>query len=173
MARGPTLTGFLAFVRGVMGISTAVLPDSAPVIGVALAVALAIVNPSLATAGIPTLDAAGVALNPGASDIYTLAVYNLAGDNLINYAPDVPDAPNVQGSDPPAAYFANLRQKWNITGFVSGVISASNDESTGESLVVMEAAKNFTLSDLQNLKTPWGRTYLGFAQRYGTLWGLS
>ena len=53
------------------------------------------------------------------------------------------------------------------------MITASNDETTGETLVVMDAAKGFTLSNLQNLKTPWGRTYLGFAQQFGTLWGLT
>ncbi len=41
-------------------------------------------------------------------------------------------------------------------------------------MVVQEAAKNFTLANLQNLKTPWGRTYLGFAQAYGpSIIGLS
>ena len=42
------------------------------------------------------------------------------------------------------------------------------------SLVVQKAAEAFQLSDLQNLKTPWGRTYLGFAQKYGpSVWGVA
>jgi len=42
------------------------------------------------------------------------------------------------------------------------------------SLVVMEAAKMFTLSNLQNLKDIYGRTYLGYAQSYGpSTFGLS
>ena len=33
--------------------------------------------------------------------------------------------------------------------------------------------KDFTLANLQNLKTPYGRQYLAWAQAYGPLWGLS
>lgn len=144
----PTQAGFLDFVRNVMQISTTVLPDSSPSIATAYSVALEIVNDQLALAS---------------STMYTYAVYNLAGDNLVNYAPD------QQGQ----TYFADLRKTLNLAGFVSGVIQASSDESTSESMVVQDAAKEFTLADLQNLKTPWGRTYLGIAQRYGTVWGLT
>lgn len=151
----PTLAGFTAFIRSVMGITTVNLPDNSPVIPMALSVALAIVNPALACVGY-TPGAAGTI----SVSIYTLAVYNLAGDNVINFAPD-------PGSGPTPTYFSELRTKFNTNAFVSGVISASNDESTGQSLVVQEAAKNFTLMNLQNLKTPWGRQYLAFAQAYG------
>ena len=75
---------------------------------------------------------------------------------------------------PGDCFFSDLRKKMNIDGFVSGVISSSGDEGTNQSMVVQEAAKQFTLKDLQNLKTPWGRTYLGLAQSFGpTTWGLS
>lgn len=151
----PTLPGFIAFIRNVMGINTTVLPDSSAVIPMALSVALAIVNPALASAGYMPGVTGTVAVS-----IYTLAVYNLAGDNVINFAPDVASAPND-------TFFKDLRASFQTNAFVSGVISASNDESTGESLVVQEAAKNFTLGNLQNLKTPWGRQYLAFAQAYG------
>ncbi len=144
----PSETGFLGFIRGPMGISQAVLPDNSPYITLAYCVAIELVYRPIATAS-PAL--------------YTLAVYNLAGDNLINYAPD------QEGQD----YFTKAREKWNVLGFVSGVIQSSNDEGTGNSMVVMEAAKNFTLMDLQNLKTPWGRQYLAIAQQAGTLWGLT
>jgi hypothetical protein len=166
----PSLAGFLAFIRGQMGITTAVLPDNSPVIAMALGVALTIANPWFACVGrtlAPQIVIPGV---PQVS-IYTLMVYNLAGSNLINYAQDVPDAPPVKGSELP--YFAYLRDKWDINGFVSGVIQDSHDETTGNSMVVQEAAKNFTLADLQYLKDPWGRQYLAFAQRYGTLWGIT
>jgi hypothetical protein len=56
---------------------------------------------------------------------------------------------------------------------VAGVIGSSADETTSESLVVPEAMKNLTLQNLQNLKTPYGRQYLYFAQAFGTNWGLS
>jgi|SRR5581483_3520709 len=169
---GPTLAGFIAFVRNA-GFDTTVVPDSSVWLKYALANAMAIVNPALRAVCLPTQDAVGVSISDGRT-IYTEAVYNLGTDNLVNYAPDLPGAPNVDGSEPPQPMFAYLRTKWNILGFVSGVIQSAGDEGTNESMVVQEAAKNFTLSDLQNLKTPWGRTYLGLAQMYGpTTWGMS
>ena len=152
----PTLAGFISFIRNVMQITADNLPDNSPVIPMALSVALAIVPTYLCSVGY-TPGVAGT--NP--VSIYVLTVYNLAGDNVINYAPDPTSPPGT------AQYFSNLRKDFNTYAFVSGVISASTDESTGESLVVQEAAKNFTLANLQNLKTPWGRTALGFMQAYG------
>ena len=144
----PTPAEYLQFIRNVMGIPTSALPDNLPVIAMSFDVALEIVN---------------LTLNQMSSLIYTLAVYNLAGDNLINFAPDQP------GSN----YFATARTSFNSTGFVAGVIGASADESTSQTLITPDAMKNLTLADLQNLKTPWGRQYLAFAQSYGTLWGLT
>jgi hypothetical protein len=36
-----------------------------------------------------------------------------------------------------------------------------------------EVMNNLTFADLQTLKTPWGRIYLGIAQDVGTLWGVT
>lgn len=144
----PTLSGFLVFIRTVMGVPVSALPDDSVDIANALAVALEIAN---------------TGLNEVSSLIYTLAVYNLAGDNLINYANDQVGQ----------TYFAQLRQNWNITGFIAGVISGSSDESTSQTILTPEAMKGLMLADLQNLKTPYGRQYLAFAQSYGSLWGLS
>lgn len=169
---GPTLASFTAFVRNA-GFDSAVVPDNSVWLKYALANAMAIVNRALLCVALPTTDAAGVAISDGRT-IYEEAVYNLGTDNLVNYAPDLPGAPIITGTDPPQAMFAYLRAKWNILGFVSGVIQSAADESTSESMVVQEAAKNFILQDLQSLKTPWGRTYLGLAQMYGpSTWGLS
>jgi hypothetical protein len=223
----PTLTGFLAWVRAVMGITPNYLPDSAPVIATAYAVAKSLVLCDFACMD-PT--------------IYTLMVYNLAGDNLLNYAPDqyaaitgitwaggaatvttgtahgfatgdvlsitgcAPLAYNTQpgpantfigtpiivtgagtftyaiatnpgtftqGGTASETYFATLRRQFNLAGFVPGVISASNDESTGQSILNPEFMKGLTLGNLQNLKTPFGRQYLAFAQDYGQIWGVS
>lgn len=151
----PTLAGFLIFVRDVMSIPRTALPDNSPVIGMAYNVAKTIVNETLQVVG---------SANPAYPTIYALAVYNLAGDALVNYAHD------VNGSD----YFAKLRASLNLAGFVPGVISSSSDESTSQSLVTPEAMNNLTFANLQQLKTPWGRTYLSFAQSYGpTVWGIS
>ena len=61
-----------------MGVPVNALPDDSLAITYAFNVAIAIVNQQLLVA------------NPL---IYELAVYNLAGDNLINWAPDVPQVP--------------------------------------------------------------------------------
>jgi len=154
----PTAAGFLVFIRQQMGISTAVLPDASPYVGWAFDVALEIVN---------------LQLDCISPLIYSLAVYNLAADNLINYAQDLPNAPIVPGSEPAAPFFQALRESWDITGFVPGVISSSADVSTSESLLVPDFMKGLTLANLQNLKSPYGRAYLAFAQSAGTNWGLS
>ncbi len=124
----------------------------------ALSVALSIVNPALGCAGYTP----GVAGTVPVS-IYTLAVYNLGGSNVLNYAPD-------QTGE---TFFADARKAFNINAFVSGVIQSTNDESTGGSFVVQEAAKNFTLANLQQLKDPYGRAYLAFAQSYGEIVGYN
>lgn len=166
----PTIAGFIAFLRDVVGITIAILPDDSIYIPMALQVAQAIVNPALRAVYVP-------AQPPGADNrttIYVLAVYNLGADNIFNFAQDLPDAPPVDGSDPALPFFKWSRKQWNIYGFVSGVIQASNDEGTGQSMVVQEAAKNFTLANLQQLKTPWGRQYLAYAQSYGpSTWGMT
>lgn len=143
------------------------LPDNSPVIPMALSVALAIVNPALNGCGY----APGI---PGTVQvsIYTLAVYNLGGDNIINFANDVGSPPPDYKDDLP--FFAYMRKTFMSSAFVPGVVSSTGDETTNESMVIQEAAKNFTLGNLQNLKTPWGRQYLAFAQAYGpTIIGLT
>lgn len=168
MLTEPTVAGFINFVRTVMGIGTDVLPDDAPIIPVVFSVAQNIVNPALRTVCYDSRSVGGVQISS-----YVWAVYNLAGSTLLNFGQDLPDAPDVRGSDPPAPFFQNIRKVWNLTGFTPGVVQASSDVSTSVSLVVLEAAKNFTLRDLQNLKDPYGREYLATSQDYGEIWGLS
>ncbi len=131
-----------------MGINTTVLPDNSVSITYAYDAALDVVNETLLVV---------------APNMYTLAVYNLGGDNLINWAPDQTGQ----------TFFADLREKLHCTQFVAGVVSSTSDEGTSMSLNVPEQLNRLTLSDLQNLKTPYGRQYLAIAQKYGTLWGLS
>lgn len=157
---GPTLAGFTTFVYSVMGVPTSALPVNSPAITYAYNVAYMTVNPLLGL---------GVPCPPGQQtwSIYALAVYNLAGDRLINFAPDQPSS----------NYFATLRgpapDGFGINTFVAGNVEAAADEATSDTLVVPDFFKTLTLSDLANLKTPWGRVYLGFAQDFGPLWGLS
>jgi len=56
---------------------------------------------------------------------------------------------------------------------VSGVVSASSDESTSQTLATPEQYTGYTLANLQQTKTPWGRAYLGIAADWGPVWGLS
>lgn len=144
----PTFEGFKSFVYGVMGVPVAALPDNSPSLVVAYAVALETVNCSFAAV---------------APYVYELMVYNFGGDFLVNFAPDQPNS----------TYFKDLRASLGLNSFVAGVIESSHDETTGQSILVPDIFKEMNLSEVQLLKTPWGRAYLGWAQKYGQLWGLS
>ena len=154
----PTAAGFLAFVRTVMAITTEQLPDASPVIAMAFAISLEIVN---------------LQINCASPLLYTLAVYNLAGHNVIVFAPDQPDAPPVPGSDPPQPYFAFTRKELKVNAWTPGVVTSTSDEGTSVSLLNPDFMKTFGMKDMTLLKTPWGRQYMEFAQRIGPLWGLS
>jgi hypothetical protein len=159
----PTLAGFILFIQNVMGISSVVLPTDSPVISYAFNVALMTVNPQLACVPLPC--------QPGTNwTIYEIAVYNLAGDRLVNFAPDQVGQ----------TYFTDLRGSPNnsppglgLTNFVAGVVTNSSDESTSVGLTTPDSFKGMTVADLQNLKTPWGQTYIGIAQSVGSLVGLT
>jgi hypothetical protein len=154
-----TLAGFMSFIRDNMQIPASALPDGSYSILMALAISESIVNPALKVVG----PCGSNSLGYTGPSIYDLAVYNLAGDNLINFASDVPGG----------TFFATARQGYGLNSFVAGVVSSTSDNGTGESMTVPDSLKDLTLQNLQSLKTPWGRQYLYFAQAYGTLWGLS
>ena len=150
----PTIAGFQWFIANIMGITSAQLPTTAGVIAFAYNMAYNTVNPALAC--MPNA-------NTSEPTMYATAVYNLAADLLINFAQDTP----------PSTYFKDLRASFGCNSFVGGVISSTGDEGTNQSMTVPEFANTLTISQLQNLKTPYGRIYLGIAQAYGPLWGLS
>lgn len=143
----PTLAGFQLFILNSMGINTTVLPQNSTDIVNAYNLAIDTVN--LLIANVST-------------NYYSLAVYNLAGDFLINFAQD-------QAGQ---TYFSGLRSTFHINDFVPGVVSTTSDESTSTALEVTEQFKNLIISDLQNLKTPYGRMYLSIAQKFGGIWGV-
>src|ERR1700743_166794 len=99
----PTLTGFTTFVRNEMGIPTSVLPDGSVWIQWAFNQAVSLVNHQIRVVPLQ----------------YLLAVYNLAGDTLVNIAQDEPDAPAVPGSKPPLPFFAWTRRRLNLNSFVT------------------------------------------------------
>lgn len=71
-------------------------------------------------------------------------------------------------------FFADARVKYELNNFQSGVVLASGDQNTSQTLVVPELYKNLTMYAQDLVKTPWGRAYLQYAQLYGsTIIGLT
>ena len=152
---GPTLAGFTAWLyEAVPGLTTAVLPTASPSIGYAYAVAADIVGSWMGNVSVTA---------------WNLMTYNLGADNLINFAPDQTGQ----------VFFATLRENYGIANpagvkaFAPGVVASTSDAGTSTSLLNPDFMKEFTLANLQNLKTPYGRIYLGYAQRMGSVWGLT
>jgi hypothetical protein len=169
VATTPNLAGFQWFLANIVSIDTDNLPPTAPVVNFAFNVALGIVNPLLCGVCIPNQQN-----SPYTRSQFDLAVYNLAADLVINWAVDPPGAPVVTLPDgTEVTFFERLRYRWGIGNAHFGVISNISDVTTGTTIEVIEAAKTFTLGNLQNLKTPYGRQYLAIAQSYGALWGLT
>lgn len=123
-----------------------IVPD---IIRTSLAIAQEIVNTALSQ------------LSPS---IYVLAVYNLAADRLINFAMDVANQ----------TYFKDVRKAFRLTEVSVGVPSQVSDQGTAVGILNPEQMRLFTLQDLQTLRTPYGRTYMSFAQMLGrTVFGLT
>lgn len=64
-------------------------------------------------------------------------------------------------------FFASLRKQFNLLSLVAGPVESSQDQGTGQKLLVPDFFKNLTFSDLDAMKTPWGQRYLAYAQQYG------
>lgn len=145
----PNATDYLTFVQG-WGVTPTYLPTTSFWLSTTLSIAQEVVNMSLNCT------------NP---IIYTLAVYNLAMDRLVNYAQDQAGM----------TYFSDLRERFKLTyAFAPGVVASTGDTGTSASYLNPEWMRSATIMDLENLKTPWGRQYMAFAQSYGsTIWGLS
>ena len=95
--------------------------------------------------------------NTIAGILYILAVYNLGMHNLIGIALDIPGQ----------TFFVQARKDFKVLDFVGGIISGSADQSSSASITTSEMLKNVSISDLDLFKTPWGRSYAGYAQKYG------
>ena len=144
----PSLVGFIAWTRAVMGIPTTVIADNDIGYSYAYQVALDLVPLDFSV------------LSP---DIYTLTVYNLGGSNLLQWQQDITGQ----------TIFADARKSYGINNFVAGVISGAGDVSTNESLVIGAGLQNLDLISLQAIKNPYGRQAMAFMQSLGTLWGLT
>ena len=148
----PTQDGFVAFLQGVAAFDPLVLPSNAPVISDAYGYAVAAVDPLLANLS---------------GNLYSLAIYNLGTDYVVNYAPD------QVVSGVARTFFSDLRTQLGINTFVPGVVASSGNSPTNQSTLNPEFMKTFTMMDLQTLKTPWGRAYMAIAQQSSTIWGVS
>ena len=149
----PNVTDYLTFIRNGLGIGPAFLPDDSLWITTTFNMAKATVNLALTSATVGTV-----------APYYTLAVYNFAADRLLNFALDQPGQ----------SYFKDTRAALGLNSWAAGLVAASGDQGTSQTLEVIEAAKRMTITDLAMMKTPYGRAYLDFAQAYGpTIWGLT
>ena len=144
----PSLSGFDTFVHDIMGVPVLALPYGAAITTYCFDISLSVV----------LIELQGIS-----PENYVIAVYNLGADLLINYANDLTGQ----------TYFAGLRQLFGIANFVPGVVSNTSDQATSTGLVNPKSMENLTMMDLQNLKTPYGRRYLGIAQSFGPIWGIS
>ena len=145
---GPTLAGYVTFLRGTVGINTTVLPDTSSYIEWSYQMSTNLVWQVLKY--LPT---------PPDQFLYTQAVYNLATDFLISNATDQPGS----------TYFADYQRKYNLRAFVGGVIQSASDETTSSNMVVPKQFDALTIQNLQSLKTPYGRMYLSIVQSLGSL----
>ena len=149
---GPTLAGYLEFLRNIVGINTTVLPDGSPIIEWSYNYAVNLVWEVLRY--LPS---------PPDQFLYTTAVYNLTTSFLLANGQDPTGLPVSQ------QFFGPYQQKYNLRAFVGGVIQSASDESTSSSMVVPKAFDGLTIQNLQNLKDPYGRQYLAIVQSLGSL----
>jgi hypothetical protein len=155
----PTEAGFLTWLQQVVGFTTSVLPADSIYIDIAF------------NASISKVYCLIQCVDPYQ---YMLAVYNLGTSFIINMVQDQPGGPTFPGSgDPGVPYWAGLRQSFGANSFTGGVISATSDETTSQTMTLPDWAASLTISDLQNLKDPYGRAYLAIAQSSGSLWGVT
>ena len=88
---------------------------------------------------------------------YVLAVYHLATDRFVRLAMD----------DGLGTFYQTQRVNFGILDFKPGVVMASGDGPTSQTLVVPDYYKTLPMWAQELLKTPWGREYISFAQMYG------
>jgi hypothetical protein len=144
----PNVTDLTTFLQTIAGIPTSALPANSPYIPWALSYA--------EEKTLLVLYAIG-------QDYYCFAVYLLATSFLINWCPDQVGI----------TYFQDLRKQWDINGFVGGIIQSTADASTSESMLMPKFLEGLTLDQLQLLKDPFGRQWLGMQQSLGAVWGIS
>jgi len=89
--------------------------------------------------------------------LYVLAVYNLGLHTLVKISQDIS----------PLTFFADARTQYGILSFIGGIISSTADQNSSNAIATSDLLKDLSVSDLDVLKTPWGREYAGYAQNFG------
>lgn len=145
---GPTLAGYTTFLRDIVGLDIIVLPDGSPVIEFSYNLALNFTQPLLSV--IPQIPEVYM---------YTTAVYNFATHMLMVWAKDQPDQD----------FFKRIQRQYNLRSLVAGAVESAHDETTSSNLKVPKFFDGLTFSQLDLMKTPWGRMYLEIAQSVGSL----
>ena len=157
----PNLPDFLAFLATSVQIPAAALPPSSAFPGYALEQAIALV----------LCPPAGLA----APVMYSLACYNCATHLLFLITPDQPGQTYFQGmrSSAPTTT-GSTGGGFGLNAPSTGIVVTTFDQGTGSTVTAPEWAQNMTIDQLGYFKTPWGREYLAWQQKYGsTIWGLT
>ena len=142
----PNVSDFRAYAES-QGVPSADLPSSSDYPTAAL-------NYAMETALDTIHTGARIQGQPGP---YVMAVYYLAMHWLLKWTPD------QQGQ----TFFEDQRNKFRLMDFQSGVVLASGDNATSQTLVVPEFYKKLPMYAQDLLKTPYGRAYIEYAQMYG------
>ncbi len=142
----PNLVDFGTFLTTSVQIPTTALPTNSQWIGYAFTQAQTLV---LNIPGVPGI-------------MFSLATYNCATAILFLITPDQTGQ----------TYFANARSNsatgFNLNAPSTGLVVSSSDESTSATLTAPTWAAGMTIDDLGYMKTPWGRAYLAYQQKYGS-----
>lgn len=157
----PTVGGFVEFIVNIVQPPAPFDPTTSPFVPWSFNYAMEAINPQLLCMPIRT---------SGLWSLGTIAVYNLAADYLINIAQDPSNAPSYLDG---LKYWAYLRKQFNIFSFVPGIVENASDQGTSAGYVIPKGLEDYTIANLQQLKTPYGRNYLSIAQSWGPTWGLS
>ena len=89
--------------------------------------------------------------------LYVIAVYNYGFHHLLQVTQDQPGE----------TYFTNARVTYGLLTFTAGPVISSGDQGTNQTLVEPEYLRTMTISMGNLMKTPWGQSYLDYAQQYG------
>lgn len=168
--------GFLDFLQNVVGVPTADLPPAGVSVVTDSSGGTVIDSsgndvtsnpagyPAQVWALVTSLATVNCVIACASQVLYNQAVYMLAADLLMRFGADQPNQ----------NWFTQQRKLYKINTFAPGTVNSGGDGGSSASLTVPEQMSRFTVGDLQNMKTPWGRRYLEIAQDFGqSLFGVT